>query len=700
MAASLTALLRRLIAPTPAAETTTQASALLEQLPEVVFRTDRAGRWRFLSAGWRTLTGFNVDASLGATVDSFLHPRDRDRWRAALEALLSATSAETNGVLRLLGADGEPRWLEVRARAATDADGRIAGVIGTLANVTTRVQEEELLQATHRTLRALIDEVPGMIYRCRNNPHWTMEYVSAGATELTGYRPEDLVDSRTVSYASLIHPQDQQQVWNDVQNAVRERQRFDLVYRIITRDGHEKWVWERGKAVSSASGELLGLEGFMTDITLAERRRRAQRSDALYDSLTRWPAEALFRDRLQCAVQRARRRPDDGYAVLQIRIDRFARLRARFGDDLMERVVLDVGRRLALALEPGDSLTRWSEDRFACLLERRCPVAELSALATRLHEQLRSPIAVGDSSLYVTASIGIAQSDTGYSEAEEVLRDADTAVNRAHSQGGGRHELFDMHLHARAAALHALERELGMALERGELTLVADTLADCADEAVHGQRATLAWRHPRRGLLMADDFLDTVNDEQLLEQLRSHLVMLAGTLAASAGTRECRLLCIDLPDRLLQAALVSRLAAGALATPPGLTLLLGLGEAGLTDLAGELAPLFARLGAQSPALLLTPFTFDSATLPALRQLPVQVVGIGPALYAGSDPDLARALAGLAHQLGLRVLATGVDHDLRLAQARSVHCDLYQGALAGTAVTVSTKPADNPAGQRR
>ena len=694
MAASLTALLRRLIAPTPAAETTTQASALLEQLPEVVFRTDRAGRWRFLSAGWRTLTGFNVDASLGATVDSFLHPRDRDRWRAALEALLSATSAETNGVLRLLGADGEPRWLEVRARAATDADGRIAGVIGTLANVTTRVQEEELLQATHRTLRALIDEVPGMIYRCRNNPHWTMEYVSAGATELTGYRPEDLVDSRTVSYASLIHPQDQQQVWNDVQNAVRERQRFDLVYRIITRDGHEKWVWERGKAVSSASGELLGLEGFMTDITLAERRRRAQRSDALYDSLTRWPAEALFRDRLQCAVQRARRRPDDGYAVLQIRIDRFARLRARFGDDLMERVVLDVGRRLALALEPGDSLTRWSEDRFACLLERRCPVAELSALATRLHEQLRSPIAVGDSSLYVTASIGIAQSDTGYSEAEEVLRDADTAVNRAHSQGGGRHELFDMHLHARAAALHALERELDQGLERGELTLVASTLADCSDDTPHGRRAMLAWRHPRRGLLMAADFLDTLADPQLLDRLRAHLVRLAGEAVHARVPGTGQMLCIDLPERLLHADLIACLAA----TPPPAAaaprLLLGLGEGSLTRLADELAPLFARLGSHGPALLLSPFNFDGGTLRTLRQLPVQVVGIEPALYAGGDAGLARALAALAHQLGMQVLATGVDHDLRLAQARAAGCDLHQGALAGPATLAAGARGDS------
>ncbi|MHC4091380.1 MAG: ATP-binding protein, partial [Planctomycetota bacterium] len=134
-------------------------------------------------------------------------------------------------------------------------------------------------------LATLMSNLPGMAYRCLNDRDWTMEFVSEGCFELTGHHPADVVDNNKVSYAQLIHPDDQKAVWNDVQTAVEKSEPFRLVYRITTAAGHEKWVWEQGRGVFSDDGELLALEGFITDITerkrLEEQLRHAQKMEAV-----------------------------------------------------------------------------------------------------------------------------------------------------------------------------------------------------------------------------------------------------------------------------------------------------------------------------------------------------------------------------------------------------------------------------------
>lgn len=127
------------------------------------------------------------------------------------------------------------------------------------------------LEERRRMLWTLMGNLQGMVYRCRNDRHWTMEFVSEGAFALTGYHPEELVASQTISYGELIHPEDRESVWNDAQEALSERRPFILLYRIRTKDDKEKWVWEKGRGVFSDDGVLLALEGFITDITVLKR---------------------------------------------------------------------------------------------------------------------------------------------------------------------------------------------------------------------------------------------------------------------------------------------------------------------------------------------------------------------------------------------------------------------------------------------
>ncbi|MGQ9484081.1 MAG: PAS domain-containing protein [Desulfosoma sp.] len=144
------------------------------------------------------------------------------------------------------------------------------------------------LEENRHMLRTLLGNLQGMAYRCRNDPSWTMEFVSEGVIALTGYHPEDLIGNQTLSYGDLIHPDDRDAVYEAVQDSLSQRDPFILHYRIRTKDNEEKWVWEKSCGIWSEDGTLVALEGFITDITALKRlqQEREQLIEELQKALS------------------------------------------------------------------------------------------------------------------------------------------------------------------------------------------------------------------------------------------------------------------------------------------------------------------------------------------------------------------------------------------------------------------------------
>src|SRR5689334_8065498 len=131
---------------------------------------------------------------------------------------------------------------------------------------------------TARMLKTLIANIDGMVYRCQNDAQWTMEFVSDGCLAITGYRPEDLLLNQTISYEQLTHPEDRMRVRAGINAALAQRRRFDVEYRIVSRSGAERWVWERGTGLYGADGRVLAVEGIVQDISVRESTYRALRN--------------------------------------------------------------------------------------------------------------------------------------------------------------------------------------------------------------------------------------------------------------------------------------------------------------------------------------------------------------------------------------------------------------------------------------
>ncbi len=151
----------------------------------------------------------------------------------------------------------------------------IPAVLGVAVDIAGRKRAEEALRESERRLSTLMANLLGMAYRCRNDQDWTMEFVSGGCRALTGHPPEDLIGNRKIAYANIIHPEDREDVRQQIEVALQEKGPFQVEYRIRTSSGEVRWVLEQGQGVLAEDGELLALEGFITDITERKKAEEA-----------------------------------------------------------------------------------------------------------------------------------------------------------------------------------------------------------------------------------------------------------------------------------------------------------------------------------------------------------------------------------------------------------------------------------------
>jgi len=244
----------------------------LDSLNDVFYVVNADGTVRRWNDRLAEVTGYG-DGELAEIQATALFPADeRPRIADAIEEVL--TTGEATIESEFLTAADEHVPYEFTGSRLTSADDDRNGIIGIGRDLTARKQRE-------RRLERLIDTLPGMVYRCRNDPEWPMENIRGNVREITGYRASELESRGGLYGEEIVHPDDREAVWTAVQNALDAREAFEITYRIRTDDEELKWVWERGRGIY-ADGDPVALEGFVTDIT--GRKQREKAVDALHET--------------------------------------------------------------------------------------------------------------------------------------------------------------------------------------------------------------------------------------------------------------------------------------------------------------------------------------------------------------------------------------------------------------------------------
>jgi diguanylate cyclase (GGDEF)-like protein len=425
---------------------------------------------------------------------------------------------------------------------------------------------------------------------------------------------------------------------------------------------------------------------------VADRQRAEEQlvHDALHDSLTGLPNRTLFTDRLEGAIARARRRPNGLFAVLFLDVDRFKVVNDSLGHMVGDRLLRAIARRIPACLRDTDTFARLGGDEFAVLLEELRDPAEALRMADRIQRELALPFDLEGQEVFTTASIGIALSSIGYSRAEELLRDSDTAMYRAKALGKARYEVFDEAMRARAVALLNLETDLRRALERGELRLFYQPIVSLESGRIVGLEALLRWQHPELGLLAPDEFVPLAEETGLITFLDRWLLRQAclqlGAWHARWETDPPLTMSVNLsskqflfPDLVEHVAAIVREAA----IPPG-DLRLEITESAIMENVDAAASVLARLRALGLRVSLDDFGTGYSSLSYLHRFPIDTLKIDREFAAKlgdrESREIVRTIVTLARNLGMQVIAEGIESLEQLNQFRAMECELGQGFL--------------------
>jgi PAS domain S-box-containing protein len=329
---------------------------IVENQTEFIVRWLPDGTRTFVNDSYCRYFGLTAEQCLGTSFFPLVAPEDRDMIRRKIAAL-SPEHPTASDEHRVLCPDGQVRWNQWTDRGIFDSAGRLVELQSVGRDITDRKRAELALQESQRFLSSLVGHLPGAAYRCRNDPDWTIEFISDGCRALTGHSPDDFMHGRVTWGGQVIFPDDRQPVWEQVQAALAARENYQLVYRIQHKNGSLHWVSEQGGGVFAPGGELLALEGFVTDVTEQKRALEALRaSEERY--------RFLFEHNLAGVLQTAR----DGQ-ILQCN-ESFARMLGySSADDLRGRTMWDFyfdpaeRRHLLQRLEAQRSLTN-HEIRF------------------------------------------------------------------------------------------------------------------------------------------------------------------------------------------------------------------------------------------------------------------------------------------------------------------------------------------------
>lgn len=502
-------------------------------------------------------------------------------------------------------------------------------------------------------------------------------YYSARWKAMLGLKDDEKVLPTPEEWLGRIHPDDLQAVKDKLEEHLANGSlHFESEHRILHQDGSYRWALSRGMAVRDPSGLVYRMAGSQTDIT----------SRKVYDPLTGLANRILFMDRLTHALRRFKRYKGYEFAVLLLDLDRFKIVNDSLAHHVGDQLLIELAKRLNLCVRDGDTVARFEGDEFTILLDDIKDVSDATRVAERIQESLQTPFTLEGREIYTSVSIGIALSATGYETPNDVVRDADTAMNRAKALGKARHEMFDRAMHTQSSKRLQLETDLRRAVEREEFEVYYQAIVDLSDEQIHGFEALVRWRHPERGQIFPDEFVGIAEETGLILRIDKQVLRQAcrqtkqwqkefGNLSISVNLSAKQFAFKDILheiDRVLDETGLS---------PDDLKL--EITESALMDNTDSATEIFHELKKRRIKLGLDDFGTGYSSLSYLHRFPLDTLKIDRSFVSridtpGEHEAIVRTIVNLAQNLSFQTVAEGIETVDQLHSLQALDCLYGQG----------------------
>jgi diguanylate cyclase (GGDEF)-like protein/PAS domain S-box-containing protein len=510
---------------------------------------------------------------------------------------------------------------------------------------------------------------------------------------IVGEHPADVAATH-LTLLERVHPEDAEVARTQIEAHLRgELPRYESAHRIRRSDGAWSWVLERGMALRDQAGKPLRMAGLLSDISEHKENEERLRHHAFHDALTGLPNRALFMDRVQHAVARARRSPTSTFAVIMLDLDRFKNVNDSLGHVAGDHLLIRVAERIGTCVRDGDTVARLGGDEFSVLLEELRGEHEAERVAEQIQRSLTTPIPLDGHDLVTSASIGIVLARDDAVDALSLLRRADQAMYAAKRQGRGRQVLFEPSAHASTNLRLTLETSLRTALTARQLRVYFQPIINLASGEATGFEALVRWPHPKLGLISPAELVPVAEEsgtivqlgDFVLEQALHAVRRLEGTFSPSVPFR----VAVNLSAReLLRDDLVERVERAlqhAQVAPSALVL-----EVKESALMGDSAPgqeAFRTLRAKGVRVHMDDFGTGYSSLSYLHRFEIDALKIDSSFtsrlhdHLGAE-EIVRTVITIARDLHLGVIAEGVENREQLQRLRALGCEEAQGFLFG------------------
>jgi len=411
--------------------------------------------------------------------------------------------------------------------------------------------------------------------------------------------------------------------------------------------------------------------------------------EATHDHLTGLPNRLSFHDRVNHSIALHA----SGFAVLLLDLDRFQLVNDSLGHAAGDSLLRDIVDRIRRLLRPSDMLARLGGDELAILIDDIGGPHEATQAADRILSELRVPFRIAGQEVYTSASIGIAESASGfasYASSEEILRDADTALYRAKAKRGDRYEIFDAGMHAEAVERMQIEMDLRRAIDRDELWLAYQPIVSLRSGAIAGFEALLRWQHPVRGPMMPNDFIPVAEETGLIVPMGDWVLQrVCEQLDVWGAAGHVPSMTVNLSLRQLADPCLLGRIEGALALHPtrARQLRFEITESAVMEDAEAARSIFSSIRELGIGLCIDDFGTGYSSLSHLVNLPIDILKIDRSFILNMDRNrssttMVRTIIDLAHNLGFEAVAEGVETSGDVRQLTAFGCDYAQGFIFG------------------
>jgi diguanylate cyclase (GGDEF)-like protein/PAS domain S-box-containing protein len=533
-------------------------------------------------------------------------------------------------------------------------------------------------EASGGQFRELADRTSDVVLVCDRDG--TIRYVSPSA-ELHGYQPDDLAGTML---AELVHPDDLAAGNRAVQEILDGGPLARLACRVRGGDGTWRYVeatLSPYRRVGAADKLLVTARDVSDQVELRQQLTHL----TFHDGLTGLPNRAYFTERVRDLLGRG----NGQVAALFIDLDRFTAVNDSAGHAAGDVLLTQVARRLRTAVTAHDTVARWGSDEFAILAETGTAAKEVVELAERLVQCIADePFRVAGQEMAVTASVGVSVADrSSGAAAEDVMRNADVAMAQAKTSGGARFEIFAAHMHADVVRRLEISSDLRRAVAAGDLTVEYQPVVELATSRVTGVEALVRWCRGGEQVPPAE-FLDIAEESGLIVPLGDGVLHEACRQVAEWRRSSWDIgVSVNFSPRQIGTPWLIDSVASALKSSglPASALTLEVTERALVGNAGEAVQRLAELRHLGARLAIDDFGTGYASLAYLRHLPVDIIKIDPSFVAGLGTDdtltlLTRTIVRLGHDLGMAVVAEGIERPQQLDMLREMGCARGQGYL--------------------